>query len=84
MVLSILCGVWVVLPNLCGAWVVLSILCGAWVVLSILCESLGSFIYSVWVSRWFYLFCVGVWLVLSILGGFIYSVWCLCGFTYSV
>ena len=67
---------------------VLSILCGAWVVLSILCRGLGSFIYSVWVSRWFYLFCVGLWLVLSILcgglGGFIYSVWCLGGFTYSV
>ena len=49
---------------------------------------LGGFIYSVWGSMWFYLFCVGVWVVLSILcevwvvlsilcwglGGFIYCV----------
>ena len=59
MVLSILCGAWVVLFILCGVWVVLSILCGALVVLSILCGALGSFIYSVWGSWWFYLFYVG-------------------------
>ena len=48
-----------VLPNLCGSWVVLSILCGG----------LGDFIYSVWGSGWFYLFCVGVWVVLPNLCG---------------
>ena len=67
-------------------------------VLSILCGDLGGFIFSVWRSGEFYLFCVGIWVVLSILcgarvvlpilcgdlGGFIYSVWGLGSFIYSV
>ena len=57
-------------------------------VLSILCGVLGGFIYSVWGSRWFYLFCVGVWVVLPILcgdlGSFTYSVCGLGSFIYSV
>jgi hypothetical protein len=39
------------------------------VVLSILCRGLGGFIYSLWHSGWFDLFCVGIWVVLSLLCG---------------
>jgi hypothetical protein len=59
------------------------------VVLPNLYGGLDGFIYSVWGSGWFYLFCVGVWVVLpnlceawvvlsilcGCLGAFIYSVW---------
>ena len=59
MVLSILCGAWVVLPILCEGLGSFCLFCvGFLVVLSILCGGLGVFIYSVWC-----------------LGSFIYSVW---------